>query len=344
MTPPRIKDALRSVGRRRSVQYALSVPERVLRSVSALSAGVVREVAEVALPIGVRRGRLYRTLVDASLRFLIEDVGRVEGTYPPEDKLARDFLVRRTVGNGIDVMGILAFHASPVWVLAALADVCGAGRQLIPEIAQSLKDEGLLAPGDSFTTMDQLLAGLERTSAQLADTMNTPPLDVAGLRDEWSKIAAEARRLPAPKLPSRADITGLWKDLHAAADEQNRSVFDVSSLLAVSAVGELPRRARLLSRSATLAARKSGGAMSEALLEHYRTTLTRIRETGYVAYGTRQLSPYVRAALKGFSPEQETHTESFVRDASSTREKDADRPAELEGPAGSESRVTARRP
>jgi hypothetical protein len=285
----------------------------MLRSASALSAGVVREVADVALPIGVRRGRLYRTLVEASLRFLIEDVGRVEGTYPPEDKLARNFLARRTLGNGVDAMGILAFHASPVWVLAALADVCGAGRQLIPEISQSLKDEGLLAPGDSFTTMEQLLAGLERTSAQLADTINTPPLDVAGLREEWSKIAAEARRLPAPKLPSRADITGLWTDLRAAAAEQNRSVFDISSLLAVSAVGELPRRARLLSRSATLAARKSGDAMSEALLEHYRTTLANIRETGFLAYGTRQLSPYLKAALKGFSSDQQTLTERFVR-------------------------------
>jgi hypothetical protein len=298
-----------------------------------VSAGVVREVAEVALPIGVRRGRLYRTLVDASLRFLIENVGRVEGTYSSDDKLARDFLVRRTVGNGIEVMGVLAFHASPVWVLAALADVCGAGRQLIPEIAQSLKDEGLLASGGSFTTMEQLLAGLERTSAQLADTMNTPPLDVAGLREEWAKVAAEARRLPAPKVPSRGDVTRLWAELRRAAAEQNRSVFDVSSLLAVSAVGELPRRARLLSRSATLAARKGGSAMSEALLEHYRTTLASIRETGFVAYGTRQLSPYVSAALKGFSPGKETHTEGFVRNVSAEPQKEVVVPAEkLEGP------------
>lgn len=327
-------DRLKSVGRHRGVQYALSLPERILRSASAVSAGVVREVAEVALPIGLRRGRFYRTLVDASLRFLIQDVGRVEGAYPSEEKLARDFLVRRTVGNGIEVMGVLAFHASPVWVLAALADVCGAGRQLIPEIAQSLKDEGLLAQSESFTTMEQLLAGLERTSGQLADSMNTPPLDVAGLRAEWAKVAAEARQLPAPKLPSRADVTGLWAELRRAAAEQNRSVFDISSLLAVSAVGELPRRARLLSRSATLAARKSGGAMSAALLEHYRTTLTKIRETGYLGYGTRQLSPYVVAALKGFSPEQQTHTEGFVRNVSAAPREEAVVPAEkLEGPA-----------
>ena len=138
--------------------------------------------------------------------------------------------------------------------------------------------------------------------------------------EEWSKVAAEARRLPAPKLPSRADVTGLWAELRRAAAEQNRSVFDLSSLLAVSAVGELPRRVRLLSRSAALAARKGGGAMSEALLEHYHATLTKIRETGFLAYGTRQLSPYVSAALKGFSPKQQTHTERFVRNQAPSSE------------------------
>ena len=101
----------------------------------------------------------------------------------------------------------------------------------------------------------------------------------------------------------------------------------------VAEVAGLPRRARLLSRSATLAARKSGGAMSEALLEHYRATLAKIRETGFLVYGTRQLSPYVSAALKGFSPGQPTHTESFVRHASAAHEKDLAAPTEeLKGP------------
>src|SRR5262245_56889190 len=103
-----IKDKLRSLSRRPKVGYALSVPERLVRSASALSAGLVREVAEVVLPIGVRRGRLYMNLVDATLKFMIEEVGQVDGVYPAEEKLAKDFLLRRTVGNGIDVMGMLA--------------------------------------------------------------------------------------------------------------------------------------------------------------------------------------------------------------------------------------------
>ena len=55
-----IVEKLRSIGRRRSVRYALTLPERAIRSVSALTAGFVREAATVALPIGVRRGRVRR--------------------------------------------------------------------------------------------------------------------------------------------------------------------------------------------------------------------------------------------------------------------------------------------
>src|SRR5947209_12007038 len=104
-------------------QYLLSLPERLLRSASALAAGLVREIGNVTLPQAVRRTRLYQTMVETTLRFLIELVGEVEGAYPPEGKLAENFLLQRTVGDGIDFAGMLAFHASPVWVLAALADI-----------------------------------------------------------------------------------------------------------------------------------------------------------------------------------------------------------------------------
>jgi hypothetical protein len=303
-----LKDRLRSFGRQRGVRYALTLPERAVRSASALAAGVVREVAEVALPIGLRRGRLYRNLVDVTLRFLIENVGQVEGKYPSDQQLGKDFLVRRAAGNGIEMMGVLAFRASPVWVLAALADVCGLGRQLIPEIAQSLQDEGLLGPGQSFETMEQVLQGMERTAAQLADTVNAPPLDIAGLRQEWSKLVAEVRQLPAPKLPSPSAVTGVWSELRAEAAQQNRTTFELSSLLAVSAVSELPERARVLSKSAALALGKSGAVLSAALLDHYRQSLHEIHRLGFLAYGSRQLAPYAHAALAAFSPRRGTLT------------------------------------
>jgi len=306
-----IKEKLRTLGRRRDVRYALTLPERAVRSVSALSAGMVREIAHVALPIGVRRGRLYRNLVDVTLRFLIEEVGEVPASVPSE-RAVENFLLRRTAGNGIELMGLLAFRASPVWVLAALADLCGLGRQLLPEIAAALREEGLLRSDESFATMDQLLRGLEGSAAQLASTVNTPPLDVAGLREEWTKLAAEVRQLPAPKLPSREGVVGVWRELRDEAAAQQRSVFEMSSLLAISAVSELPERVRVLSKSAALALGRSGTVLSEGLLDHYRQSLQEIRRVGFLSYGARQLAPYARAALAAFAPSRATLTARWL--------------------------------
>ena len=108
--------------------YLLSLPERAVRSLSAVAAGLLRETADVALPGAFRRTRLYRSLVDTTLRFLIEQVGQVEGTYPTGSQLAEDFVIRKAAGNGIELLGLLTFSASPVWVLAALADLSGAGK------------------------------------------------------------------------------------------------------------------------------------------------------------------------------------------------------------------------
>ena len=110
------------------------------------------------------QGQLYRNLVDTTLRFPIEQVGGVEGAYPADDKIAEHFLARRTAGHALEALGIVAFRASPVWVLAALADVCGIDRHLIPEIADALKTEGLLDKDVQVASVDQLLDGLGNPS------------------------------------------------------------------------------------------------------------------------------------------------------------------------------------
>jgi hypothetical protein len=184
-------------------------------------------------------------------------------------------------------------------VLAALADVCGMGRHLIPEVADALKAQGLLDTEAEFSTVDQMLDGLERTSARVAATINTPPLDVAGLRAEWQAIREEARRLPAASLPSREAISRVWDGLKSESARQQRSVFETSSLLAVSAV-----RAGVV---------RTGQIFAQALLDHYRQTLDEIQRVGYLTYVGQQLLPYVRAAVNQFSPKRGTLTERVIQ-------------------------------
>jgi hypothetical protein len=296
----------------RVTSFLLSVPERALRSTTALAAGLLREIGEVTIPQTLRRSRLYRNLVDATLQFLIEQVGQVEGIYPNQDKLSEDFLLRRTAGNGIELAGILAFRASPVWVLAALADASGAGRYLIREIAASLKAEGLLDRDSDFTSVDHILDGLEASTGRLASAINTPPLDVAGLREEWKALQGELARIPRSAWPSIDTLQGIWTRMTAEAQQQDRSLFELSSVMAMSAIADLPQKARWLSASTRLASVKTGSLVAGLLLDHYRTTLEQIRQTGYVRYAVRQFRPYLFAAASHFSPSRQTLTERVI--------------------------------
>jgi hypothetical protein len=298
--------------RARALTYLASLPERVVRSTLGLGAGLAREVTEVVLPTRVRRSQLYQNLVDTTLRFLIEQVGDVEGVYRTREQLPDNFVARRTAGNVIEALGIVAFRASPVWVLAALADVCGMGRDLIPEIAEALKAQGLLDRDASFTSVDQILDGLERTSARLASTINTPPLDVAALREEWRAVREEARRIQPASLPSPQRVVALWTALKDESARQQRSIFETSSVLAMSAVRTLPDRLRWLSSSARVTVARTGQLFAGALLDDYARTLAGIRAVGYVRYTRRQLRPYLRAAAGHFSPKRRTLTDRLL--------------------------------
>jgi hypothetical protein len=251
-------------------------------------------------------------MVDTTLRFLTEQVGGVERLSGSEDSLPDRFLARRTAGNAVEMLGIVAFRASPVWVLAALADVCGMGRHLIPEIAEALKARGLLETDAQFTSVDDLLDGLEKTSSRLAATINTPPLDVEGLRQEWAGIREEARALQPANIPSGETLRALWDQLKEESKRQNTTVFETSSMMAVSAVRALPEGVRWLSTSARVGAARTGQVFAAALLDHYKHTLDEIQRTGYLAYASQQLRPYVRAAVRQFSPQHRTLTERLL--------------------------------
>jgi hypothetical protein len=292
--------------------YLLSLPERVLRSATALAGGLAREIGDIAVPGAVRRTRLYRSLVDDTLRFLIEQVGEVRGSYPSESKLAEDFLMRRAAGNGIEMVGILAFHASPVWVLAALADISGAGRQLIVEITSSLQKEGLLEPGATFETVEQMLDGLQKSAARAAETFNTPPLNVAGLRREWEAIRREAATIPSPYLPSADILWSRWRQLQEQAECRAQRV---RALLGSGAFHDYRHagKAALVRQIGYPGGAPHGPDCRGLAAGTLFRRLDRDSKGRLLAYWARQYKPYLRAAAAQFSPEHLSLTQRLLK-------------------------------
>ncbi len=284
----------------------------MLRSLGALSGGLLREIGAVVLPAGIRRTAIYRTMVEVTLRFLIQEVGQVPDVYPSEERLAETFLLKRGASHGIELLGLATMHVSPIWILAALADASGAGHALIQQIAQALEEEGLLDANARVTTVDHLLDGLEKTSAHLAHTLNVPPLDMASLRREWAQLKEELPRIPRGSLPTVGTLEGLWRELVASAAQQQRSVFTVCSMLAVSTFREMPTNVARLSRAASAGAKRTGEVIGAALLIHYQQALEEMSRIGFLEFWRRQFRPYLRAAAEQFAFTKKSSTERLL--------------------------------
>jgi hypothetical protein len=292
-----------------SYLYALSLPERTLRSVGALGGGLLREVSDLVLPATVRDAALYRASAGIGLRFLIQQVGNVPGIYPNSDSLSRRFVLRYATGTSIEMASISTVFVSPVWVLAALGDATRVAKTLFKEIGESLQHEGLLDPNDRFETMTQLLDGLERTSTHLALTVNMPPLDISGLRAEWEQFRANLASLPSGYLPSRDTVEQAWMELRTTAKTSHQSVLDVSTAIALSARRSVPNHLQRLSQASAIAARTTGMVVGGVFLEHYAAASKEIAATGFGPYWAGHSRPYLVAAIRNFLPQKRTWLE-----------------------------------
>ena len=180
------------------------------------------------------------------------------------------------------------------------------------EIATSLKKEGLLDRDTKFAGVDEILDGLERTSGLLAASLRYPPLNISGLRKEWNELKQAVRTIPPRKRPSPDLVRRRWEELRLEAASQHRSVFELSSLIALSTLRTMPSGLLKLSRSARTATLRTGQFFAQGILDHYQSTMKEIREAGYVTYLTREFQPYLDAAAKQFSLSHRSMTDQLL--------------------------------
>jgi hypothetical protein len=79
--------------------------------------------------------------------------------------------------------------------------------------------------------------------------------------------------------------------------------------MALAAIRELPENVRWLSNAVRIGSRRTGEVLARGLLDHYRTTLAEIHKTGYVRYWLREFRPYLKGAIRQFSPSRESTTQ-----------------------------------
>jgi hypothetical protein len=274
----------------RSRSYLVSLPERTARAGAALAGGLVYEASEVMLPVAVRRTKLYQAIVGRLLRITIELVGGVEGVYPTEEMPARELLVRKTAGNAVEIASFMAVGWSPVWLLAGASDLVGGSKVYLRALVAELRDAGVLAEDADVASFEELLSALESTSGVLADTVDVPPLNVPSVRTSWQELQKQAA-----ELPDAAGLEKIYSDLKLAARREDRSVLEISSVVALGAV-------------------RAGVKLGNVhVFEYYRGALRTIAEEGLLTYLHRTSIPYITRAGSHYDPRSSTYSERLLR-------------------------------
>jgi len=274
--------------RRRST-FLVSLPERGLRALAALLGGAVHESSRLLLPRFVRGSRVYEATAKNLLRVAIELVGGVEpppskGDEPAPD--AKQLAVRKTAGNAVELGSIAAFGFSPLWLLAAAADVTRGTRVYLDALVQELKREGVIPLEAELGTVDDLLGALEGSSGTAARLLDIPPLELAALRSSLTDLRENAAGIPSP-----AELASLYAGLRATAAHERRSLLEVSAGVGLAFFNS----ARHVGR--------------QHVLDPYSEDLRPLRREGFGAYAARVSRPYAEAAGRHFDRERATLTE-----------------------------------
>lgn len=269
--------------------FLISLPERMLRAGAALIGGAARETAAVLLPSWLRGAALYRMTLDRLLRLTIEQVGGVTDVYPDEPMGLGELAARKAAGNALEAAAILALGWSPLWALAAAADLTGGTRLYLRTLVVELRRLQVLPPDEEYPSMGALLERLESTSGALAESMDLPPVQIGELKRSWRSFQRQAPHLPEP-----AELARLYGGLQQTAREEGRSLIALSTLIAAGAV-------------------RSGLQVGHTyLFSYYADSLGAIQEEGLPAYLRRVARPYAAAVARHFDRRRRSHTEALV--------------------------------
>ena len=314
----------------RYLMYGLSLPERAVRSTAALVGGAINESATLLVPQAFRDSTTYSKFVQEMLDMLNKDVGGVK--LPAEDATAgnsdetpdaaenavateevaeedvADYVAKKTVGTFIDLAGMATFHLSPITVLAIVSDLAYGSQAYLEELAVELKKEGVIGEESTISSSAELLEVISTASSKTTANLDTPPLSVEGLRETIADTQEHLGKIDPTKVLPQAELHRLWEDMHEMANQNDTSLFEISSTLTVYSLNQVTTA----TKGALTTVRVTGNLLDQHLFDHYRQGLGKIERDGVYGVLAESSKPYLDALWYNFSDERPTITEDVV--------------------------------
>lgn len=297
------KPKKRSAGASSGSLFALSLPERAVRSVIGTAGATAREITHVIIPPALRHTRFWNAAVERSFKILAEGVGNVKstkkGAVPPD-------VARMAVGSVVDTAALVVFQISPLWLLAVVTDVASGSRQYLDEVVLELREKGALEKDVNIHNIDHLLTVLEDTAGELQGDVDRPPLSVGELRASVERIRESIVKIPEGEREREA--ARFAAELHEISKKEGRTLRELSNAIAL----RMASSARLAGLAAVASVDVGARLFVEKGWRPYSMQLRSIGRLGYGRYLAHVAKPIGDAIVKNFDPHTETLTAQLL--------------------------------
>jgi hypothetical protein len=288
------------------VLWALSVPERIVRSVAGL-VGLLGIGGARLLPRPVRETKFYRTLVTRYLRLLSDDIGGA-GRFPKNQAMDLQTATRLGVGGALDNLCLLTLHASPLWILFAAQDLAKGARSLVSEIVDDLKSRGLVQEGSRLDNVDVLLEAVAKLSERTGDVIDMPPLKPTEIKQALEDIRKDLASTGTTALVDVAQLDKFAEDVKALAVQTSQKPLDVLTGIATQAAAKGGKLV-LGTGQAIATSIRMLGEQAENVIADYGKLLHEMATKGFWLSIAQSLASQLRVTQNHFVPERVTLTE-----------------------------------
>lgn len=295
---------------RKNLIYMISLPERAIRSLAALTGGTTSLLTEIILPESLRNTTIYNVSFGMMQRFVVEKVAAIEGEISRGQKeIGDDYLLRKMTGTALEAAGLLAMRFSPLWVFAIAADAAGGSKVFLERLVKHLKENDIIAVETNADNLIDLLEAVQRAAGSSTVTIDTPPLSREKLIEMVDDIRSEYGRVFKTTANLIPKIDVLWANMEQVAKRYNISIERLGGLIAVDALSLSKKGSGMVSATGRIGIE----LFDEKILDSYRITLSEISEKGLDRYMRTHMRPFMKAAKSHFNPDRKTWIESKFR-------------------------------
>ena len=291
---------------RQHLTYALSLPERAIRSLAALASGATTLLTDALLPESLRGTTTYYVTIGMMQRFVVERVAGMESdVIEDQAEIGDDYVQRKMAGTALEAAGLLTMGFSPIWVLAIAGDAAGGSKMFLNRLVEHLKQNGVIAEDTEATKLVDVLEAVQEASSKSATAIDLPPLS----REELSELAIEMNASYGKAFENTTDLIprleDIWGRMTQLARRDNVSLERLGGILTVDALSWSKKGGA----SIVATGRTGVELFDEKILASYRNTLAAASEQGVDKYVSRHLQPFLQSARSHFDSSQTTWTE-----------------------------------